>query len=131
MFNLTVIRRAVQMTFVKEDENWYVDFPEYPGAKANLQMVLGADKLLDDILIQQNGSDKVTIEISTKPFPVVERYKLVLADPEDLPECYDIEYGRWYMVNYHAGQEHMDLIWLCPVMVYTFGHYPETIFINI
>lgn len=41
--------------FYKDEvHNWYIDLPSYPGPKADLQMVMGADTMLD-LLSQGNG----------------------------------------------------------------------------
>ena len=44
---------SYQLAFVKEEtERWYIDLPEWEGAHANLQMVAGADLLLDHLLLE-------------------------------------------------------------------------------
>ena len=37
------------------DTRWYVDLPEFPGTKAELEMVLGADTMLEFLGIDQIG----------------------------------------------------------------------------
>ena len=39
--------RFKTISFTKENETWYVDYPEWKGNKANLAMVAGADTMLD------------------------------------------------------------------------------------
>jgi len=40
----------MRLDFYKETTGeWYIDLPDYPGPKEDLQMVLGADKMLDPI----------------------------------------------------------------------------------
>jgi hypothetical protein len=48
-------------TFNKYQERWYVDLPEWDGPQDDLEMVMGADTLLDII---SQGSDSVRIQIS-------------------------------------------------------------------
>ena len=41
---------SYQLAFVKEKSGrWYIDLPEWEGAHANLEMVAGADLLLDHL----------------------------------------------------------------------------------
>jgi hypothetical protein len=53
--------------FYKTPEGtWYIDLPDWTGSKAELQMVAGADTLLDEI---SDGKDEVTLEVSISPQP--------------------------------------------------------------
>ena len=46
------------ISFTKEKDNrWYVDFPEWPLSHDNLEMVAGADDLLD--LLNNKKTNKV------------------------------------------------------------------------
>ena len=50
------------LNFVKEEDNrWYIDLPNWEGDKADLEMVMGADTLLEYI---SNNGDYVSIKIS-------------------------------------------------------------------
>jgi len=111
------------------DGRWFIDLPEYIqaglGDKSNLEMVAGADRLLD--MVSKN-TNEVTIRFSSEPFENY-NYKLERSsdygydtelDPEDDP-------GGWYTVK----SLKMNL-WLCPVTLYLFdGIYPSNIFISI
>lgn len=123
MLRLSLLKHSLSIPFHKIDGQWYVDFPEYPGPQANLAMVLGADDLLDEISPDQ---DRVEVKICLKVKTDMEEYKLRKTDifDEDLP------IGRWYDVNYSVNNTEPKLIWLCPVMLYTFGHYPNRIYIS-
>lgn len=91
---------------------WYIDLPKYPGPKAALQMVAGADYLLD---VLSEGKDEVKISLSLTQ---KENHCLKLCTTEQTT------YGRWYWYENHA-------LWLCPVVVYVFGYYPETIYFKV
>ena len=52
-------------TFNKENGSWYIDLPNWEGTKAELQMVAGADTLLDK-LSNQGTSVNVTMSIEKK-----------------------------------------------------------------
>ena len=49
-------------TFNKEQGCWYIDLPDWTGTKAELQMVAGADTLLDHL---SNNGTTVNIALST------------------------------------------------------------------
>ena len=51
--------------FEKENDRWYIVLPEWEGDKEELEMVAGADTLLD--IISKND-DHTFITISDKPF---------------------------------------------------------------
>src|ERR1041385_9193711 len=50
--------------FYREINDWFVDLPEWEGDKTDLQMVAGADSMLDII---SQGEDSVWLTISTEP----------------------------------------------------------------
>lgn len=131
MFKLSILKQKVNLTFREIDDRWYVDYPEYPWNHANLEMVAGADDLLDEIA---ELDDSVTIGIRSKVSSTLEDYKLSRVEPEDpiyehIARFNDTSIGRWYTVNHYADKEDWQLIWLCPVMLYTFGYYPKIIYL--
>lgn len=115
--------------FVKEDGKWYIDIPEWTGNKADLEMVMGADTMLDFV---SQGKDETYISMSDQPFAVsvmneldTDAFKLVKI--EDTPEYGGATYrlSEWYGTNHGAE------MWLCDVVRFVFGGYlPETIYIG-
>jgi hypothetical protein len=123
-----------QVSFTKENGTWYFDFPNYPFAKANLAMVAGSDRLLDLILISNNAEDKshVTVEITFSDKPLC----------EFTPQA-NISEG-FYGATFHLSKKEGDLFggyfynvdstlpiqeaYFCPVMLFTYGRYPEYIY---
>lgn len=100
--------------FTKEQDHWYLDWPAWTGAKWELEMVQGADTLLD-ILAQ--GDDVVHSYISTKPF----NSDMVLTFQEE-------HLGG---ANYLLTSEHHNFpIWLCHVTKFVFGHFPKKIYLK-
>lgn len=81
---------TVKFRFVEEDGRWYVDYPEYPGPKANLEMVLGADHLLWDL-----AGDKTDITLNIKLGST--------KAAEKIHRSHKDTYGRWYTRD--SGQE--------------------------
>jgi predicted metalloenzyme YecM len=104
----------MKFDFYKTDENrWYVNLPDYPGSIDELEMVAGADVMLDilskhgnhiSLNVTENGNGEIYL-----------KYK-----PESGEGIYEAHiYGNEFM------------IWLCEVMLYVYGYYPQNLFINI
>ena len=60
--------------FYKEGKRWYVDLPEWMGTKADLEMVFGADTMLD--IISNKGSE-VKLNISLTEYPGATELKML------------------------------------------------------
>ena len=102
-------------TFNKDTDNrWYINLPTWTGDKAELEMVQGADSLLD-ILAQ--GEDYVDVSISLEPY---NGYKFHLEFIED-----ESEGGTYKMISplYKFN------VWLCHVTSFVFGHLPKNIYV--
>ena len=58
---------SYDLAFVKEaNGNWYIDLPQWQGAHGNLQMVAGADKLLDGLLTEGNRVEVQVVRAKQK-----------------------------------------------------------------
>jgi hypothetical protein len=111
-------------TFIKESTgDWFIDLPEYlanGGAKGDLQMVAGADTMLDVIA---NGAKEVTITMDDEPFENADELKLLeLCDP--------VIGGGIYLFESFEGKKVMQQMWLCAVTQFVFGYMPEKIFVK-
>lgn len=105
--------------FYKENTGeWFVDLPEYPGSKADLQMVAGADTMLDRI---SKGAKICTLTVSEEPFKGADQLKLIKE------YCSDIGGGD-YILETYQGEEINHQMWLCEVMRYVFGRMPKAIY---
>ena len=105
-----------KLNFKKENKKWYIVLKSWPGPKSALQMVLGADTLLDKI--SQNGH---TASIGVKSQKDSGSDWVCVKDTSE-----DCTYGRWY--NVYKGGKKMHRMWLCPVTRFVFkGFYPEKI----
>lgn len=105
----------MEISFEKyPDGKWFVIMPEYQGLHDDLEMVDGADKLLD-ALTEDNLY--VNLEVTTKPeYFICSTLKLISHD-----ECgatYDVLDCPWFEGT----------IWLCNVVHEIFGEHPEEIF---
>lgn len=108
--------------FYKEGISWYIDLPEFlalGGSIGDLQMVDGADKMLD---LVSKGGEEVTLQISTEPFEKAD--KLVLIE-----KCDPIIGGGYYFMEYFETIKVHQRMWLCGVTEFVFGDLPEQIFI--
>ena len=110
----------MNIKFEKINDEWFVDLPAYleeGGSMADLQMVFGADAMLD---ILSEGLDEVTVEIGS------EGIELNRLSGDDSGAFYavngldDFEASKWAFVG----------IWLCPVTKWLFGEYPLKMYIK-
>jgi len=119
------------MKFYKESDKWYIDLPEWPGERWELEMVCGADTMLD---IAAQGETTVYLNIlDTDP-----RYNP--NDPNSLPILLSVDTlvkikdtpdigGALYMLKTFRGIEYNLEVWLCHVIEFVFGSIPEKIYI--
>jgi len=109
--------------FLKEPIGWYIDLPEFieqGGAKDALQMVEGADVMLDIIAA---GRDAVLLDIDLLPFPG--SVSLTLTE-----KCDPYIGGGYYLMQEWNGKKINQTMWLCAVTEWLFGNLPATIFIG-
>jgi hypothetical protein len=98
---------------------WYIDLPEWPGAHADLEMVSGADTMLE---ILGAGENEVRLVISTNYFENSSELTLKKLTPEIG--------GGIYLMKQHRGIEYNLEMWLCEVTRFVFdGEMPEKIYI--
>jgi hypothetical protein len=110
-------------TFIKTDDEWFIDLPEYieqGGNPGDLQMVDGADTMLD---VMANGNESVSLTLDTKPFEGAD--ELVLTE-----KCDPFIGGGYYLIKTYRGQEMNRSMWLCQVTEFVFGDLPARIFVR-
>jgi len=111
-------------TFVKEQTGqWFIDLPDYlanGGQKGDLQMVEGADTMLDVIA---NGHHKVTLTMADEPFEKADEVTL-------LEVCDPTIGGGIYLLESFEGKKVNQHMWLCAVTEFVFGYLPEKIFVK-
>lgn len=102
------------------DGKWYVILPEWTGDKAELEMVSGADTLLD---FASQGEDLVTVYMTEK-FPGIGHSAKLKAIGEEAE-------GMNYNVTLNSGFAIAGFTaWLCHVTKFVFGYFPETIYLQ-
>ncbi len=98
--------------------NWYVVMPEWEGLKEELQMVMGADTMLDII---SNNTNKVTIDFDTKMFEDASMLELYNISPKEIG-------GGDYFLETYQNKDINLKIWLCSVTEFVFGYLPFVIY---
>lgn len=109
--------------FVKEPAGWYIDLPQFieqGGTKTDLQMVEGADVMLDIIA---SGRTVVVLDISDDPFPAAVELKLT-------EKCDPYIGGGYYHIQEWNGNRLNFTMWLCGVTEWVFGYIPAIIYIK-
>ncbi|MFM7901170.1 MAG: DUF6717 family protein [Bacteroidota bacterium] len=105
-----------KLNFKKESNgDWFIVLKTWPGPKSALQMVLGADTLLD--MLSKDGKTvevELMSEAASRDFVAIKDTKTPTTS------------GRWYNVFRDGVQVHR--MWLCPVTRFVFmGRYPGEI----
>lgn len=100
-----------------EDDDWFIDLPEWEGDRWDLLMVEGADTMLD---ILADGEKEVSLILSVEAFEGSD--VLIKGD--------DSRGGAHYHVEKLRGIEYNKEIWLCGVTLFVFGYLPEKIHVS-
>ena len=109
--------------FIKTEGRWYIDLPEYleqGGNMAELEMVEGADTMLD---IMAENKNEVAVTIAKEPFENAD--KLVLTE-----KCEPLIGGRYYLMKKFEDTELNQTMWLCQVTEFVSGDIPQEIYIK-
>lgn len=107
--------------FVKDiDNRWYVELPEWEGSRADLEMVAGADTMLE---YMAEGNDYVNTYISETEFDGSDKLEFIGLATE-------FENGAFYKMDKYKGIELGLELWLCDVTLFVFGKFPKEIFIS-
>ncbi len=121
-------------TFKKEKSGrWYIDLPHFDGPKEALEMVEGADTMLELILniFYKEGEIKIALRCETEPFEGSnELIKKDVSGDESKTEIIETVGGMYYDLSKYNGLSFNAEMWLCDVTLYVFGKFPEKIYIN-
>lgn len=110
-------------TFNREDsDRWYIDLPDYPGQHADLEMVSGADTMLEYVGL---GRPQVTLVLSEEAFEGASQLTLI-DDQSDQPGG-----GGIYLLKAYNGEEINQEMWLCEVTAWLFGKLPQVIWFKL
>ena len=109
-----------EITFTQDpDSRWYVDLPEWTGTRADLEMIAGADDMLN---YMSEGEGKVRVLFTTEPQENFDTLELKYETP-------DIGGGYYHMKKYSGIEINQDM-WLCEVTKFVFGELPKTIYLR-
>lgn len=98
---------------------WFINIPEWEGKPEDLEMVMGADTLLDVIA---QGDDSVSVKFSTEPF---EGANILIIEKHGGEES-----GAYYLLSEYRGIKFNLQVWLCDVTLFVFGYFPNRIYFN-
>lgn len=104
--------------FYKEHSGrWYIDLPEWKGGKWHLEMVSGADTLLD--LLKLDDRNDVELYVSLEYFSGASTLEKSCDDPQGDGADYRF---------YNRKKKGLDTLWLCGVTEWYYGTMPEKIY---
>lgn len=108
------------LKFYKEpvSNEWFVDLPEWTGSKEDLEMIFGADNMLDMLA---EGESEVILTVSEYHFIGAERILLNRL-------ATDIGSGAYYRIETYKGVVLNHEFWLCDIMLFVFNRFPQTLF---
>ena len=107
-----------KIKFYKEKTGrWYADLPEWEGSKEDLEMVMGADDMLN--LLAQ-GEDLIFVQIGDEKFPGANQMIRIGRGEKEIG-------GAWYLIPSMGGIDFDLKIWLCDVTKFVFGDFPMNI----
>lgn len=102
------------------NHRWYIDLPDWGGSLDDLEMVQGADTMLDMV---SRYTDECYLELSDEPFDGADIIALV----EDLSDSVG---GGNYVMEAYKGEQINHAMWLCQVTVDVFHELPKAIYIG-
>jgi hypothetical protein len=108
----------IVMKFNKLSSNrWYAEVEDWPGDFEDLEMVFGADTLLDKL---SNGNDCVKLGIFADEVP--SSFTLCLNKYKE-----DID-GGYYEQHYYSDIP--ESVYICNVTKFVLGYFPDTIYLK-
>jgi hypothetical protein len=111
-----------QYEFEKDpDGRWYIVLPEWTGDRGDLEMVCGADTMLD---IMAQSEFKITLLLSLSYLPNTEQTVLDLLGESDEVG------GGFYMMDTYKDVTYNLNMWLCDVTKFVFGYMPKVIYVS-
>ena len=111
----------MKITFEKENNRWFAVIPDWNGSKDDLEMVFGADEMLEHL---SNGIPTVTLYISTKPTNFDFELKFIRKATE-------FRNGAFYKIISENQEINQKQIYLCNVTVFVFGSLPRKLYVKV
>ncbi|MNK09103.1 hypothetical protein D3C87_270530 [compost metagenome] len=101
--------------------DWYIDLPEWGGDPEDLQMIQGADEWLDLV----SNSTEVTLSVADVDFDDAEFMTLIRLGEPNLGGG-----GNYFLERYQEQNANLK-IWLCEIVTFIFGNYPQRIYFKV
>lgn len=98
---------------------WYADIPEWAGDDADLQMIEGADELLEWV---SKSKEECKLLMADERLEDAEILKLVYAREANLGG------GGDYLLEHYKGEIKNHKLWLCHVTEFVFKSLPEILY---
>ena len=139
---ITGRKEEYKLSFNREEEDrWFVDFPNWPWKKGNLEMVCGADKFLD---LLSEGKDRVSIiaKATSEKLDEAEFQQLMQDGWHELSQTQSsLTGGATYTVRGNKAEQFMRqhpltgesmarTLWLYPVTLFVVGRYPKYFYVK-
>jgi len=100
------------------DDRWFIDLPGWNGSAEDLEMVQGADTMLDKV---SSHAEECLLEMADEPFEGADVLRLLT----DLRGS--VGGGEYYLETYDQKVVNHEL-WLCEVTEFVFGCLPREIY---
>jgi len=105
-----------------ENSEWYIDLPEWSVSKAELEMVHGADTMLDMV---SGYSNECYLKFSDQPFNGAEVLQLEHARIQNYGGGGDYTLEKYQLETINHN------MWLCEVMRHVFNGLPNSIYFKL
>jgi len=115
------MNKTIRFYREEPEGRWYADIPEWTGSKSELEMVMGADNMLEFIC---EGDSDVKLHLST------DNREGDDSKLEFIREATEYENGAFYRLRSYGGVELNVEMWLCDVTKFVFGEFPKQIFLT-
>jgi len=127
-----------EIRFYKEPDGvWYADIPNYledmkvlGASKADLQMVLGADKFLAELASTTDNENEITLLITPNIQEIRIHDKLPAFVPHNWEYLIRADYIPTITGKYYTGYN-SKYLWLSDVTLWVFGEFPQYIYYKI
>ena len=119
--NKNNVTKTVELDFVKLANMWFADVPNWQDSLEELQMVAGADTLLEELA---KGKKVVSTTISNQP---LDDASVILRKVKE--NTYGG--GADYKVDAAGLDMNGQPVWLCGVTKFVFGAHPDAIYIKV
>lgn len=141
--SVTGKKNEYDLTFVREEgDRWYIDLPSWPWHHANLEMVCGADRMLE---ILSEGRDKVRLQVKVSQTPFSENVgeDMIKEGWIELTQIKSSLSGGatyvtrgekmkdFYRVHPVTHERSPRTVWLCPVTLFVVGQYPKYFYVKV